>query len=158
VTHECISATARVEASAASVFAVLADPSQHRAIDGTGRVRDPVEPVPITAAGQIFRVGMFHERHPDGTYEMANLVLDFVPPHVISWKPGHRSTGTGDLEFGGWTWRYDLSALGPSLTEVTLTYDWSATTREARRVQGFPPFPPTPLAASLTHLAALVTP
>jgi len=30
------------------------------------------------------------------------------------------------LEFGGWAWRYDLAPLGPSETEVTLTYDWSA--------------------------------
>jgi hypothetical protein len=26
--------------------------------------------------------------HPDGSYEMCNLVLAFEPPRVISWKPG----------------------------------------------------------------------
>lgn len=27
----------------------------------------------------------------------------------------------GHLEFGGWSWRYDLAPLGPSETEITLT-------------------------------------
>jgi hypothetical protein len=34
--------------------------------------------------------------------------------------------GIEPVEFGGWFWRYDLTPLGPSETEVTLTYDWSA--------------------------------
>jgi hypothetical protein len=37
----------------------------------------------------------------------------------------------GDLEFGGWIWRYDLAPLGPSETAVTLTYDWSAVPRSS---------------------------
>ena len=52
---------------------------------------------------------MYHENHPDGSYEMANLVLAFEPPHVISWQPGYMSPATGELEFGGWIWRYDLT-------------------------------------------------
>ena len=32
---------------------------------------------------------MYHENHPDGGYEMANQVLAFDPPRVISWKPGY---------------------------------------------------------------------
>jgi hypothetical protein len=57
---------------------------------------------------------------------MANQVLAFEPPRVISWKPGYVSPATGKLEFGGWIWRYDLTQLGPDETKVTLTYDWSA--------------------------------
>ena len=34
--------------------------------------------------------------------------------------------GDGNLRFGGWIWRYDLAPLGPSETELGLTYDWSA--------------------------------
>jgi uncharacterized protein YndB with AHSA1/START domain len=155
VTEETISATRTVDAPAEAVFAVLADPTQHPAIDGTGRVRTPVDAAPLTAAGQVFRVGMFHENHPDGTYEMANLVLDLEPPRVISWRPGYRSAETGELEYGGWTWRYDLTPLGLARTEVTLTYDWSGATTEARRVQSFPPFPVAHLVDSLAHLGAL---
>jgi len=117
---ETVSATTMINASAEAVFAVLADPSRHAAIDGTGRVRDSVDGQRLTGSGRIFRVDMYHEKHPEGSYEMANRVLEFEPPRVISWKPGYVSPATGELEFGGWVWRYDLNQLGPDETEVTL--------------------------------------
>jgi len=36
------------------------------------------------------------------------------------------SRETGQLEFGGWIWRYDLTQPGSDKTRVTLSYDWSA--------------------------------
>ena len=54
-------------------------------------------------------------------------------------------------------WRYDLVPLGPSETEVTLTYDWSAVPRFRREYIQFPPFSPEHLANSLHHLAELAT-
>jgi len=98
---------------------------------------------------------MFHPNHPNGSYEIANLVQVFDPPAAISWKPGYDEDGT--LRFGGWTWRYDLRPAGPSTTTVTLTYDWSAVTEPVREHLGFPPFPPEHLSNSLAHLAVLVT-
>ena len=88
MTEETVSATTTISASAETVFAVLADPSRHAAVDGTGRVRDSLDGQRLTGSGQIFRITMYHENHPDGSYEMANLVLAFEPPRVISWKPG----------------------------------------------------------------------
>jgi uncharacterized protein YndB with AHSA1/START domain len=102
MSDEIVSATTTISASAEAVFAVLADPSRHAAIDGTGRVRDSLDGRRLTGSGQIFRVDMYHENHPDGSYEMANQVLAFDPPRVISWKPGYVSPATGKLEFGGW--------------------------------------------------------
>ena len=99
-------------------------------------------------------MAMYHSNHPDGNYQMANRVEVFDPPHAISWMPGHDS-GEG-LRFGGWVWRYDLTALGPSETEVTLTYDWSAVPEELRHEGQFPPFPTDHLDNSLTRLAELV--
>jgi len=61
---------------------------------------------------------MYHENHPDGGYEMANQVLAFDPPRVISWKPGYVSPETGELEFGGWIWRHDLTPIGPDETDT----------------------------------------
>jgi hypothetical protein len=157
MTEENVSATTTISAPAETVFAVLADPSRHAAVDGTGRVRDSVDGQRLTGSGQIFRVAMYHENHPDGSYEMCNLVLAFEPPCVISWKPGYMSQETGKLEFGGWIWRYDLAPLGPSETEVTLTYDWSAVPQFIReRGIQFPPFGPEHLTNSLHHLAELV--
>ncbi len=122
---ETISASMTVKAPADAIFAVLADPAKHAAIDGTGWVCDPLDRQPLTASGQIFRMAMYHPNHPDGNYEMANRILVFDPPHAISWKPGY-NPGDGNLRFGGWIWRYDLAPLGPSETEVRLSYDWSA--------------------------------
>jgi hypothetical protein len=119
------------------------------AIDGTGRVRDSLDGQRLTGPGQIFRVAMYHENHPDGSYQMANLVLAFKPPRVISWKPGYVSPETGKLEFGGWIWRYDLTQLGPDKTKVTLSYDWSAVGPIPRQHIQFPPFPPDHLDNSL---------
>ena len=83
MTEETVSATTTISASAETVFAALADPSRHAAVDGTGRVRDSLDGQRLTGSGQIFRITMYHENHPDGSYEMANLVLAFEPPRVV---------------------------------------------------------------------------
>ena len=67
-------ATTIINASVEVVFVVLADPAKHAAIDGTGWVREPLDSKPLTAVGQVFRMPMYHPNHPDGNYEMANLV------------------------------------------------------------------------------------
>jgi len=157
MTEETVSATTTISRSAEAVFAVLADPSQHPVIDGTGWVCECLDAERLTGSGQVFRMVMYHPNHPDGNYEMANLVLAFEPPRVISWKPGYMSAATGKLEFGGWIWRYDLTMLGPDETTVTLTYDWSAVGPDPRQRIHFPPFTPDHLDNSLSHLAALLT-
>jgi uncharacterized protein YndB with AHSA1/START domain len=155
VDQENVSATLRIAAPAARVFAVLADPVAHAAIDGTGWVCEAADRAPLTGAGQVFRMNMYHPRHPDGHYQMANKVVVLDPPRAIGWLPGTDSKGDGQLEFGGWTWRYDLVPRGPSVTEVTLTYDWSAVPPHIREYIHFPPFAPDHLTNSLHHLAEL---
>ena len=152
-----VSATRVLHASAEAVFAVLADPANHAAIDGTGRVRHSLDRKPLTGAGQTFRISMYHENHPDGTYEMANRVVVFDPSRTIAWEPGY-DAGDGTLRFGGWIWRYDLAPAGPADTTVTLSYDWSAVPEPIRQHIGFPPFSPEHLDNSLAHLAELVAP
>ncbi|WP_345382914.1 polyketide cyclase [Pseudonocardia yuanmonensis] len=155
--EENLIATLTVAAPTARVFAVLADPTTHARIDGTGWVQDAVDRAPLTELGQIFRVDMYHPNHPDGHYRIANKVRVLDPPRAIGWLPGTEND-EGHLEFGGWTWRYDLAPLGPSETEVTLTYDWSAVPQFIRDYLHFPPFGPEHLTNSLQHLAALATP
>jgi uncharacterized protein YndB with AHSA1/START domain len=155
VTDDRVSATVVINAPPEAVFAVLADSAKHAAIDGTGWVRGPIDAKPLTAAGQIFRMSMYHPGHPDGHYQMANRVQVLDPPNVISWEPGNE-VADGTVSFPGWVWRYDLKPAGPSTTAVTLTYDWSAVPAPIREHIGFPPFPPEHLANSLDHLAALV--
>ena len=89
---------------------------------------------------------------------MVNKVAVLDPPRAIGWLTGDEKDD-GQLEFGGWVWRYDLVPLGPSETEVILTYDWSAV-QQSIRARGipFPPFGPEHLPNSLQHLAELAAP
>jgi hypothetical protein len=156
MTEETMTATTTVNAAAGVVFDVLADPSTHEAIDGTGWVRQPLYGKRLTATGQVFRMAMYYDNpnYTDKNYEVANRVEVFDPPHVIAWQPG-QGPDDANLEFGGWTWRYDLSAVSPSQTAVTLTYDWSAVPTTIREHIGFPPFDQQYLDNSLKHLAEL---
>ena len=70
---------------------MLADPAKHAAIDGTGWVRGPGAGKRLAAAGQIFRMSMYHPGHPDGDYQLANRVQVFDPP---STAPSRGSRGT----------------------------------------------------------------
>ena len=154
---ERVTASTTIEASPEAVFAVLADPSAHADIDGTGWVRESLDGDRITAVGQVFRMAMYHPNHPDKDYKIANRVEVFDEPRAIAWQPGTESPETGELSFGGWIWRYDLGATDPSRTTVTLTYDWSAVQPQVREHLQFPPFEQAHLDNSLQHLSDLVT-
>ena len=155
-TREAVRATLTIAAPAATVFAVLADPTTHAAIDGTGWVQEPADRAPLTAVGQLFRMDMHHADHPDGDYRVVNKVVVFDAPRAIGWLTGYEKD-SGELEFGGWVWRYDLTPLGPSTTEVTHTYDWSAVPGYVREYLQFPPFGPDHLVNSLHHLSGLAS-
>jgi hypothetical protein len=97
---------------------------------------------------------MYHDNHPDGDYEMANKVVALEAPRVIAWEPG-QAGADGEIGYGGWIWRYDLTAVGADRTEVTLSYDWSGVADELRAEIEFPPFPLTHLENSLRNLAGI---
>ncbi|MGY1989632.1 SRPBCC family protein [Mycolicibacterium fortuitum] len=154
MTDDTMSATCTVNAPAETVFAVLADPTTHQAIDGTGWVRESLDGKALTESGQIFRMAMYHDNYGGMHYEMANRVEVFEPVRAIGWLPG-QGADDANIEFGGWTWRYDLKPLGDDRTEVTLTYDWSAVPPALREHIEFPPFDRQHLDNSLKHLAGL---
>jgi len=155
---EAISATTIINAPAEAIFAVLADPAKHAVIDGTGWVREPLDSQHLTEAGQVFRMAMYNDNVPGGHYRMGNRVKVLDLPRAISWEPG-MDTGDANPQIVGHIWRYDLAPAGPSGTEVTLSYDWSAVPGSLRQRLPFPfpPFAADHLANSLAHLAELVT-
>ena len=75
---------------------------------------------------------MYHANHPNGDYEMVNRVEVFDPPRAISWEPGY-DAGDGNVHSadgsGATTWLRS----GRPISEVRLSYDWSAVPEEARR-------------------------
>ncbi|GFM20726.1 activator of Hsp90 ATPase 1-like protein [Mycobacterium sp. PO1] len=100
---EILNVTTDVDAPAPAIFAVLTDPANHAAIDGTGWVRESLDGETLSQLGQIFRIAMYHDNHPDGHYEMANKITAYQADRTIGWKPGRAGPG-GNIEFGGWTW------------------------------------------------------
>ncbi|MGH2443151.1 MAG: hypothetical protein ACRDFX_08315 [Chloroflexota bacterium] len=89
--NEGLSATTIINAPAGSSSPPLpSQPSTPRSTE-TGWVCDPLESTPLTAAGQVFRMGVYHPNHPDGNYQTANRVQIFDPPHAIAWEPGHNT-------------------------------------------------------------------
>ena len=158
MTDETISATTIINSPAEAIFAILADPAKHAAIDGTGWVREPLDGQTLTEAGQVFPMAMYDDNVPGGHYRIANRTQVFDPPRAVSWEPG-LDTDDGNLQIVGHIWRYDLAPAGPAGTEITLSYDWSAVPGPLRQQLPFtfPPFPADHLANSLTHLTELVT-
>jgi hypothetical protein len=164
---EKLTATRRIPAPPDTVFAVLADPTTHAEIHGTGRddgtvdagdigeITEAVDTERITRFGQRFRMAMYHEEHPDKSYETVNEVIVYEPSSAIAWRTGYLD-GDGIAQFGGWLWRYDLRLADGSATDVTMTYDWPAATPQARGIIDFPPFAADHLDNSLAHLADAV--
>ena len=72
------------------------------------------------------------------------------------WPTATSVVTSGQRDSGRWTWRYDLAEVDGK-TDVTLTYDWSNATPEARERVQFPPFGVDKLAESLDNLATLAT-
>src|SRR5437879_12442064 len=93
---ERVSASTTIGAAPEAVFAVLADPSAHADIDGTGWVRESLNDDRITAAGQVFRMAMYHPNHPDKDYKIANRVEVVAEPRAITEKPGPEPPETGE--------------------------------------------------------------
>jgi hypothetical protein len=147
--------TRTIAASREEIFAVLADPSRHHDTEPGDWVRDAVNTAPITGTGQIFAMNMYLTQ-AGGGYVTYNLVNVFDRDAAIGWMPGQLDNA-GNHAPGGWSWRYDLAPNGDR-TDVTLTYDWSATPQDFRdRVGGMPPFAEDYLAASLATLERSVT-
>lgn len=149
-TAERYVATHTIAAAPEEVFAVLAAPSRHQNTEPTDWVRDAVDAAPITSAGQIFAMNMYLTQ-AGGDYVTYNLVNVFDKDRAIGWMPGVLDDA-GNHTPGGWFWRYDLTPNGDR-TDVTLTYDWSATPQDFRdRVGKMPIFSQEYLAESLAAL------
>lgn len=99
-----------VDAPASKIFDLLADPSRHHEIDGSGTVRSPRQSAPERLSpGAKFGMKMKY----GVPYSMTNTVVDFVEDEVISWR-----------HLGRHVWRYRLEALADGRTKVTEEFDW----------------------------------
>jgi hypothetical protein len=146
--------TRTIAATPADIFAVLANPTRHQDTEPGDWVRDAIDTDPLTRRGQMFAVNMFLEQ-AGGHYVMHNLVTEFDQNRTIAWLPGQLDDA-GRHSPGGWAWRYDLAPTDAG-TDVTLTYDWSATVQDFRDNVGVPVFGEDFIEESLATLDRTVT-
>lgn len=98
-----------ISADPSVIFDVLADPSQHAAIDGSGTVQGHIGKQSRLSLGSTFAM----EMRLGLPYRMKSRVLEFEEGRLIAWA-----------HFGGHIWRYELSQVGDQ-TLVTESFDWS---------------------------------
>jgi uncharacterized protein YndB with AHSA1/START domain len=92
-----------IAAPADRIFDVLADPSRHHDIDGSGTVRDATDSPTRLSLGSQFGMRM----HLGINYSMVNTIIDFDDGKCIAWQTGPGSDWQSRL-FGGRIWRYEL--------------------------------------------------
>lgn len=125
---EPIAVSRRIEAPAAAIFAILADPARHPEIDGSRMLTEPVDPKPLTKAGDSFVMRMSNKLI--GDYTMTNDVTEFEQDRRITWEPWMSEVSRPEFqaEVGvrpSVRWTYDLAPDGEDATLVTETYDCS---------------------------------
>lgn len=114
-----VSASRLIGADAQRLFDLVADPTMHPVIDGSGSVRHVKGSRRKLGLGERFtanmRIGI--------PYVITNTVVEYEEGRRIAWAHA-----------GGWRWRWELDpqesedgadpAVGP-VTQVTETFDWS---------------------------------
>ena len=96
------------------IFAVLADPSRHQEIDGSGTLRGGPASTTLKL-GDVFGMSM----QLGAKYKMTNTVVELEPDRRIAWQA--RSTiDAAKKIIGGRIWRYELTPVeGGTLVKET---------------------------------------
>lgn len=102
-------ATRLISAPASEIFELLAHPSRHPLIDGSGTVKatQPRTPDRLSVGAKF---GM--EMHWGMAYKILNHVVEFEEGRRIAWR-----------HFGGHVWRYILEPVDAGRTRVTEQFD-----------------------------------
>jgi hypothetical protein len=113
-------------APATVLFAVLADPTRHPDIDGSGMLMRAVWRPPVSRVGDTFTMLMRNDEM--GYYEITNHVVEYVPGQRIAWEPSLTNASREEDQDDIGTrnqhrWLYELAPDGPDGTLVTETYD-----------------------------------
>jgi uncharacterized protein YndB with AHSA1/START domain len=106
-----ISRSVDIQAPAAELFEIVADPRRHPELDGSGTVIDTVTGPTRLAQGEKFSVKMKQYGVP---YRITSRVTEFDDGHVLEWQhpAGHR-------------WRWEFEQTSDNTTHVTETFDYS---------------------------------
>lgn len=106
-----VTVTRTVAAQPSQIFDLLADPSKHPLLDGSGTVRAVRSGAPQRLElGAKFGMDM----KAGASYKIENTVVEFEENRLIAWR-----------HFNGHRWRWQLEPVGDGHTKVTETFDWS---------------------------------
>lgn len=137
-----VSASRTIAAPAERIFDVLADPSRHHELDGSGSVQSARAGTPTRLTlgarfGMEMKIGI--------PYRITNEVVELEENRRIAWR-----------HFGRHVWRYELEPTDGG-TIVTETFDWTnARSRKMIELMGYPKKNLAAIEATLARLAALV--
>ena len=138
-----VSASREIAADPAPIFDLIADPAEQPRWDGNDNLATAPAGQRVRRAGDVFTMtltrGEVRENH----------VVEFDEGRRIAWLPAEPGQ-----EPPGHLWRWELEPVGPTLTRVTHTYDWTRLTDE-KRLPRARATTPDRLLASLDRLAAL---
>jgi uncharacterized protein YndB with AHSA1/START domain len=137
------SGTKTIDAPAATIFDLLADPAKHPLIDGSGTVKSSRE-----TGSQRLRLGSTFgmDMKMGMPYRIRNTVVEYEENQLIAWR-----------HFAGHRWRWELEPVDENTTRVTETFDYSTAPAGALYpLLGFPERNRKGIEASLQRLAEVV--
>jgi uncharacterized protein YndB with AHSA1/START domain len=141
-----VSATRVIEAPAATIFELIADPSKQPTWDGNDNLAHADAGQRVHQVGDVFRMVLTG----DGEVR-ENHVVEFEEGRRIAWAPAE--PGGPPI---GHVWRWELVPDGDGRTVVTHTYDWTKLFDESRYKRARATTAER-LRASIDRLAAVVT-
>jgi uncharacterized protein YndB with AHSA1/START domain len=144
VAPRVVNASRIIEAGAAPIFELIADPAQQPRWDGNHNLARAERGQRVRTVGHVFTMTL------TGGNVRENHVVAFDEGRRIAWRPaelGKRPPGH--------LWRWELEPIDSSRTRVTHTYDWTEVT-DPERMPRAQATTSENLEASLDRLAALV--
>ena len=119
-----VSGSRVVNATPEQIFDLLADPTRHGEIDGSGMVQQARGDSARLEMGSKFGMDMKMGPLP---YRISNTVVEFEENRLIAWQ-----------HFGKHRWRYELEPVEGG-TQVTETFDYStAVSPKGIELAGYP--------------------
>lgn len=109
-----VSAAREVDAAAATVFELIADPARQPEWDGNDNLAAPVGGGRVRGVGEVFAMRLTNDQVRE------NHVVAFEEGRLIAWRPADEGADPAGHE-----WRWEVEPLGTGSCRVTHTYDWT---------------------------------
>jgi len=121
-----------IAAPADRIFALIADPTRHHEIDGSGTVRDAKEPSQQLVLGSKFGMDM----KMGFAYSMENEIIEFEQDRRIAWQT-RPNIGLLRPFIGGRIWRYELTPVeGGTLVRESWDISQEKVKRSVKSMRG----------------------